>query len=154
MPIPSLPEHRIGIFVRFASSISAAAPETASRKRMPQCLDCGTEEAELRWRLWADAAAKKPLRQEHHREARRAVLVSACWQRHGKAPSGSPQSCAGERMMAAPWQSTIGKQQSTIGEPHGTIGKLQSAIGKPHGTIGKQENTYAVRRMSRPLMPM
>ena len=70
------------------------------------------------------------------------------------APSGSPQSCAGERLMAAPWQSTIGKQQSTIGEPHGTIGKLQSAIGKPHGTIGKQENTYAVRRMSRPLMPM
>ena len=56
--------------------------------------------------------------------------------------------------MVAPWQSTIGKQQSTIGEPHGTIGKLQSAIGKPHGTIGKQENTYAVRRMSRPLMPM
>ena len=60
---------------------------------------------------------------------------------------GSPQSCAGERLMAAPWQGTIGKQQSTIGEPHGTIGK-------PHGTIGKQENTYAVRRMSRPLMPM
>ena len=27
-------------------------------------------------------------------------------------------------------------------------------IGKPHGTIGKQENTYAVRRMRRPLMPM
>ena len=57
--------------------------------------------------------------------------------------------------MAAPWQSTIGKQQSTIGEPHGTIGKPQSTIGKMRGyTIGKQENTYAVRRMSRPLMPM
>ena len=60
---------------------------------------------------------------------------------------GKPQSCAGECLMAAPWQGTIGK-------PHGTIGKPQSAIGKPHGTIGKQENTYAVRRMSRPLMPM
>ena len=140
MPPCHLPEHRIGIFVRFASSISAAAPETAARKRLLQHRDCGTEEAELRWRLWADAAAKKPLRQEHHREARRAVLVSACWQRHGKAPSGSPQSCAGERMMAAPWQSTIGKPQGTIG--------------KPQSTIGKQENTYAVRRMSRPLMPM
>ena len=130
MPPSHLPEHRIGIFVRFASSIfataapasnklhqaekysglastlaylgqmwlppgrgaaagwqmvlpdcaarknlplrcageTAAAPETASRKRMPQCLDCGTEEAELRWRLWAGAAAKKPLQRERHRE--------------------------------------------------------------------------------------
>lgn len=67
---------------------------------------------------------------------------------------GKPQSCAGERLMAAPWQSTIGKQQSTIGEPQSTIGKPQSTIWKPHGTIGKQENSYAVRRMSRPLMPM
>ena len=71
---------------------TAAAPETAARKRMPQRLDCGTEEAELRWRLWAGAAAKKPLQRErhledarckhreaarHHREARRAALVSA-----------------------------------------------------------------------------
>ena len=43
--------------------------------------------------------------------------------------------------MAAPWQSTIGK-------PHGTIGKMGG------DTIGKQEKTYAVRRMSRPLIPM
>ena len=72
-----------------------------------------------------------------------------------KAPSGSPQSCAGERLMAAPWQSTIGKQQSTIGEPQGTIGKPQGTIGRTQSaTIGKQENTYAVRRMRRPLMPM
>ena len=38
-------------------------------------------------------------------------------------------------------------QQSAIGKPQGTIGKLRT-------TIGKQENTYAVRRMRRPLMPM
>ena len=70
-------------------------PDCAARKNLPLCWrDCcsagdrGTEEAELRWRLWADAAAKTPLRKEHHREARRAVLVSACWQRRGKAPSG------------------------------------------------------------------
>ena len=56
---------------------TSAAPETAARKWMLQRWDCGTEEAELRWRLWADAAAKKPLRKEHHREARRAALVSA-----------------------------------------------------------------------------
>ena len=49
--------------------------------------------------------------------------------------------------MAAPWHGTIGKPQSTIWKP-------QSTIWKPHGAIGKQENTYAVRRMSRPLMPM
>ena len=66
--------------------------------------------------------------------------------------------------MAAPWQSTIGKPQGTIGKMRGaSIGRRQSTaiwkmrgatIGKPHGTIGKQEITYAVRRMRRPLMPM
>ena len=86
MPPSHLPEHRIGIFVRFASSISAAAPETAARKRMP-------------------------------------LRRSRC----ERSTIGKPQSCAGERLMAAPW--------------HGTIGKLQSTIGKPHDTIGKQENT-------------
>lgn len=111
MPPSHLPEHRIGIFVRFASSISAAAPETAARKWMPQRWDCGTEVAELRWRLWADAAAK-----------------------------GAPSGRCGEP--------AIGRTQST------SIGKPQGTIGKPHGTIGKQENSYAVRRMSRPLMPM
>ena len=58
--------------------------------------------------------------------------------------------------MAAPWQSTIGKPQGTIGKMRGaTIGKPQGTIGKMRGdTVGKQENTYAVRRMRRPLMPM
>ena len=86
-----------------ASRLRCAEEIAAALERLLQHRDCGTEEAELRWQLWADAAAKKPLRKEHHR--------------------GSPQSCAGECLMAAPWQSTIGKQQSTIGEPHGTIGK-------------------------------
>ena len=80
MPPSHLPEHKIGVFVRFASSISAAAPETAARKRLPQ------------------------------RRSR----------------------CEG----------------SAIGKPHGTIGKMRG------DTIGKLEITYAVRRMSRPLMPM
>ena len=101
--------------------------------------DCGTEE---------DAAA---LGLRHGRG--RAALATMGWCRSEEAaakgaPSGGPQSCAGERLMAAPWQSTIGKQQSTIGKPQGTIGKMRG------DTIGKQENSYAVRRMSRPLMPM
>lgn len=50
--------------------------------------------------------------------------------------------------MAAPWHGTIGKPHGTIGKLHGTIGNMRGA------TIGKQENIYAVRRMSRPLMPM
>lgn len=116
--------------MRFASSISAAAPETAVRKRLLQRWDCGTEEAELRWRLWADAAAKKSLRRERHREDER--------RQHGKMRGAS-----------------IGRRQSTaIGKPQGTIGKPHGTIGKPHGAIGKLEITYAVRRMRRPLMPM
>ena len=185
MPPSHLPEHKIGVFVRFASSIfataapasnkphlaekisglastlaylgqmwlppdrgaaagwqmvlpdcaarknlplrcageTAAAPETAARKWMPQRWDCGTEEAELRWRLWAGAAAKKPLQRERHREDARSHYREAA--RHH-----------------------LEDARSQHGKPHSTIGKMRG------DTIGKQEITYAVRRMRRPLMPM
>ena len=143
----------------------AAAPERLPLRWRDCCSagDRGTEE---------DAAAKKkPLRKEHHREARRAALVSALWQRRGTAPSGSPQSCAGDYGLVPQRRSrcegsAIGKMRGdSIGKMRGaSIGRRQStaigrrqstAIGKMRGdTIGRQENTYAVRRMSRPLMPM
>ena len=44
-----------------------------------------------------DARCKHREAARHHREARRAALVSACWQRRGKAPSGSRKAPSGSR---------------------------------------------------------
>ena len=104
------------------------AEELAAALRWRDCCSAGD-------RVTEEDAAVLGLR--HGRG--RAALATMGWCRSEEAaakgaPSGSPQSCTGERLMAAPWQSAIGKTHGTIGEPQGTIGKLRT-------TIGKQENT-------------
>ena len=164
MPIPSLPEHKIGVFVRFASSIFATAAPASNKPHQAEKYSGLASTLAYLGRMWLppgrgaaagwqmvlpDCAARKNL------PLRCAGETAA-----------APETAARKRLLAAPGPrygrggrcegSASGKMRgATIGEPQGTIGKPQGAIGKMRGdTIGKQENTYAVRRMSRPLMPM
>ena len=183
MPPSHLPEHKIGVFVRFASSIFATAAPASNKPHQAEKYSGLASTLAYLGRMWLppgrgaaagwqmvlpDCAARKnlPLRRRDCRcagdrvtEEDAAALETAAWKRMPQRRSRCEGSAIGKMRgdsIGKMRGASIGRRQSTaIGKLRTTIGKTQSTtIGKMRTTIGKQENTYAVRRMSRPLMPM
>ena len=145
-------EHKIEVFVRFASSIFATAAPASNKPHQAEKYSGLASTLAYLGRMWLppgrgaaagwqmvlpDCAARKNLPLRCAGETAAAPETAA----------RKRQSCAGDYELVPQRRSrcegsAIGKLHGAIGKMRGaTIGKPQGTIGKPQGTIGKQEKT-------------